>query len=87
MKTIEEFCLPKPPKDLEYITVEGVPGLKIPTSDEDFQWQMFEEFFSTAGFSIKFGLLKMLPRQDEPVYFESEEEAVELWKKYFPPGC
>ena len=26
MKTVEEICLPKPPTDLKYITVEGVPG-------------------------------------------------------------
>ena len=29
MKTVEEICLPKPPTDLKYITVEGVPGKVI----------------------------------------------------------
>ena len=29
MKTVEEICLPKPKKELKYITVEGVPGKVI----------------------------------------------------------
>jgi hypothetical protein len=29
MKTIEEICLPKPKKELKYITVKGVPGKVI----------------------------------------------------------
>ena len=29
MKTVEEICLPKPKKELKYITIEGVPGKVI----------------------------------------------------------
>ena len=86
MKEAEDICLPKPPKDLKYITVEGVPGLKIPRDDEDFTSGKPERFFVAAGFIIKFGLIKKLPFEDKPFYFESEEEAIELWKKHFPTG-
>ena len=29
MKTVEEICLPKPPTELKYVTVEVVPGKVI----------------------------------------------------------
>ena len=69
---------------LGYITL--VWGLKIPTDDEKFEDGMFETFFTGVVFGVQFIYLKMLPFEDEPFYFESEEEAVELWKKHFPPG-
>ena len=63
-----------------------VPGLKIPRDDEDFNSGMFERFFNAACFFVKFGFIRMLPFEDEPFYFESKKEAVELWEKHFPPG-
>ena len=63
-----------------------VPGLKIPRDDEDFNSGMFERFFTAAGFFVKFGFIKMLLFDDKPFYFDSKEEAIELWKKHFPTG-
>ena len=63
-----------------------VSGLKIPNDDEEFEAGMFERFFNGIYFGVQFIYLKMLPFEDEPFYFESEEEAVELWAKHFPPG-
>ena len=32
-----QICLPKPPKELKYESVDPVPGMLIPTDDEDFE--------------------------------------------------
>ena len=63
-----------------------VSGLKIPKDDEKFEAGMFETIYTGIVFGIDMIYLKMLPFEDVPFYFESEEEAVELWAKHFPPG-
>ena len=63
-----------------------VSGLKIPKDDEKFEAGMLDNIKTTIVFGIDFIYLKMLPFEDVPFYFESEEEAVELWRKHFPPG-
>ena len=63
-----------------------VSGLKIPNDDEKFDSGMIERFFTGVVFGVQFIYLKKLPFEDEPFYFESEKEAIELWEKHFPPG-
>ena len=63
-----------------------VSGLKIPNDDEKFESGMIENFFTGIVFGVEFIYLKMLPFEDVPFYFESEEEAIELVAKHFPPG-
>ena len=62
------------------------PGLKIPNDDEEFDMtpDQTTKFFENTSALVNY--LKMLPFEDKPFYFESEEEAIELWKKHFPPG-
>ena len=63
-----------------------VSGLKIPNDDEKFESGMFDRFFTGVIFGVQLKYLKMLPFEDEPFYFESEEEALKLWEIHFPPG-
>ena len=65
--------------------VSGVPGLGIVADDEDSPDQgALEEFFSNVIIDLSNFLVKLLPFGDEPIYFDSDEEALEMVRKHFP---
>ena len=63
--------------------VTGVPGLGIVDDDED--WKDKKTRFKQNKTFERFCLfVKQLPFNDEPTYFESDEEALAMVKKHFP---
>ena len=88
-----EVCLPKPKSKLNFKMVDGVPGLGIVDSDEDWtDLNIFEDLvlksrFASTAQSVGIFLIKSICDNDEPTFFASDEEAQELVKKHFPGKC
>ena len=65
--------------------VSGVPGLGIVADDEDWTDKgVLEDFGVNIQKEFTFFCAKQLPFDDEPIYFDSDEEALELVRKHFP---
>ena len=63
--------------------VTGVPGLGIVDDDEDWN-DKNTRFKQNKGFGRFCLFVKQLPFNDEPTYFESDEEALAMVRKHFP---
>ena len=65
--------------------ITGVPGLGIVDDDEDWtDKNALEEFVLNSKQGLTFFFAKQLAFNDEPTYFESDEEALAMVKKHFP---
>ena len=67
---------------MEYLTVDdGIPGLAVSGSDdEDYSLSIVEKL-TTIKNLVK---IKMYSNEDEPVFFDSENEALAFMKGHFP---
>ena len=67
---------------MEYLTVdERIPGLAVSGSDdEDYSLSIVEKL-TTIYNLVK---IKMYSNEDEPVFFDSENEALAFMKGHFP---
>ena len=63
--------------------VTGVPGLGIVDDDEDWN-DKHTRFKQNEKFALLSCFVKQLPVNDEPIYFESDEEALAMVRKHFP---
>ena len=65
--------------------VAGVPGLGVVDDDEDWSDKSaLQEFVLNSKKQLTFFFIKQLPIDDEPTYFESDEEALAMVKQHFP---
>ena len=65
--------------------VSGVPGLGIVDDDEDWADKgVLQDFRNNLQKEFTFFIAKQLPFNDEPIFFDSDEEAQEMVRKHFP---
>ena len=82
----DEICLPKEKRELSFL--ELFEGCRIEVPDDDEDWE--SSTFRRLGFRIRDKILDLVrnpiffPIGDEAIYFESEEEAIEMVKLHFP---
>ena len=65
--------------------MSGVPGLGIVDDDEDWTDKgVLEKYYLLLKRKISLFFVKQLPFGEEPIYFNSDREALEMVRKHFP---
>lgn len=83
-KKMQDISLPKEKRKLEFFTLECVPGMAVPTDDEDWPDKgVMQEHFSGMATTVLLEMLKSLPIEDKPEFFGSVEEGIFLGYEEF----
>ena len=83
----DEICLPKEKCELSFLELVPGCGIEVPDDDEDWESSPFNRLFQHGlGDAVlkALGTATLFPVGDEPIYFDSEEEANDLVKLHFP---
>mmetsp|Transcript_47343 Transcript_47343/g.124966 ORF Transcript_47343/g.124966 Transcript_47343/m.124966 type:complete len:561 (-) Transcript_47343:14-1696(-) len=82
-KSVEDIGQPLPPKKLSYWHPDGIPCCRMPVDDEDWDPRLLEKVFGNIGLDALLALVKQLPNEDKPIWFDSLAEGAMTFQLEF----